>query len=50
MISSAPPRFWGICIISLVLAHQELFRENGKTNHYVRAYQAYRFTTTNQNN
>ena len=43
------PKILGHLHNQLGLAHQELFRENGKTNHYVRAYQAYRFTTTNQN-
>ncbi|MED5277763.1 MAG: hypothetical protein VYD86_01495, partial [Verrucomicrobiota bacterium] len=43
------PKIMGHLHNQFGLAHQELFLENGKTNHYVRAYQAYRFTTTNQN-
>ena len=43
------PKIQGHLHNQLGLAHQELFRESGKTNHYVRAYQAYRYTTTNQN-
>ena len=43
------PKIMGHLHNQLGLAHQELFRESGMTNHYFQAYQAYRFTTTNQN-
>ncbi|MBO61430.1 MAG: hypothetical protein CMO63_05615 [Verrucomicrobiales bacterium] len=43
------PKIMGHLHNQLGLAHQELYRDNSKTNHYFKAYQAYRFTTTNQN-
>ena len=43
------PKIMGHLHNQLGLAHQELFRKSKKsdTNHYFQAYQAYRFTTTN---
>ena len=43
------PKIMGHLHNQLGLAHQELFRKskNSDTNHYFQAYQAYRFTTTN---
>ena len=42
------PNIMGHLHNQLGLAHQTLFRDTGKTNHYFQAHQAYKFTTTNQ--
>ena len=41
------PNIMGHLHNQLGLAHQTLFRDTGKTNHYFQAHQAYKFTTTN---
>ena len=42
-------KIWGHLHDQLGLAHQSLFRDTSKTNHYFQAHQAYKFNTTNQN-